>query len=314
LIRERQEAAVLDVTFPSWSPFVLADMQDPGTKAKQVQGRGLLYVPEGAAGRLPAVVVIEGAGRLDRPDRSAYGEKLRAQGFVALALDSAAFRGGWITESMQLADAYAALRYLAVHPLVDSASISVLGFGQGGMVAVLAAYQQIRRLFGDDDLRFAGHVSCYGYSLPRLANVAATGAPVLILIGARDRNVSIDRSRHIAADLTRGGALVEVQILPQGHHAWASQTTGRRIRHFSRARCRIGIDLGNAMRDENTGLPIRGRVSRALARLSCLGWSGYHVLPDEAVTRDADEAAWSFLESVSTALPARPAEPAPRQA
>ena len=104
---QRVEGGLLNVTFPTWSPSVLADMQDYAPRSRQLEGNGLLFVPDGAAGRIPAVVVLEGAGGLDRPGRSSYGEKLQAQGFVALVLDSAGPRRGKVTETTQLADAFA---------------------------------------------------------------------------------------------------------------------------------------------------------------------------------------------------------------
>src|SRR3546814_5509160 len=75
---------------------------------------------------------------------------LAAQGVAALAVDVFAPRreraSGFInrlleiTEAMFLADAYAALDYLATRPEIDAGRVALVGFSYGGMVATYAAY------------------------------------------------------------------------------------------------------------------------------------------------------------------------------
>jgi len=66
---------------------------------------------------------------------------------------------------------------------VDEKQISNIGFSYGGMICILTAYEQLRRMFVRSDDRFAAHVSYYGPTVPRLEDYRTTGAPVAILNG-----------------------------------------------------------------------------------------------------------------------------------
>src|SRR5690606_39270740 len=102
-----------------------------------------------------------------------------------------------VTEAQMLADAFAALHFLASHPRVDPQRIGIVGFSYGGMTSVLSAYVQLQELFssamGDRALPFAAHASYYGCSVPRLDDPRTTGKPAMILLGEKDRNVSVER-------------------------------------------------------------------------------------------------------------------------
>jgi dienelactone hydrolase len=167
------------------------------------------------------------------------------------------------------------------------------------MIAVLTAYEQIRRTFAADGLRFAGHVSCYGCSVARLEAPQTTGAPVLMMLGELDRNVSIPRSRDIADDLARGGSDVDFKVFDNTYHQWDGADVERRFVRFSLVGCRSIIEPDNEIRDLRTGLRIRGRISRTLVIANALDWSGYHIQRNEAVLRRSHEALLAFLAGVS---------------
>ncbi|HEV2126775.1 MAG TPA: dienelactone hydrolase family protein, partial [Chloroflexota bacterium] len=143
------------------------------------------------------------ASRLGGPtvDRErAYGALLAQHGYTALVPNSFLARGIrsesdtiralYLTEAMMLADAFAALAYLARRPDVDPKRVFVVGFSYGGMIALLTAYQQLAELLLPGGPRFAGHVSYYGCSIPRLEDSRTTARPVLMLLAGSDRNVS----------------------------------------------------------------------------------------------------------------------------
>lgn len=296
------------VAFPTCNPVVLGDMKAPGTNDRQIEGRGILFVPEdaGSAPR-PAVVLLEGLAGLKDVREIGYAEHLARQGYVTLAVDTFGARNAgsnenWraltVTESMMLADAYAALRFLKAHPAVDPERIAVMGFSYGGMITVLAAYEQIRRLFAHGGERFVGHVSYYGCSVPRLVDRAATGAPVKILLGARDLNVSVTRTHQIADDLRKGGADVDVVVYEGVYHQWDSQDTTKRAVTFSLCDLRMIIEPDGAMRDETTGIAVGNRLQRALSLVCGVSWSGYHMLADAAATEASNRELQTFLERV----------------
>lgn len=307
------------VSFPTANPYVPRDMRDPAMRARTLDCPAELYLPSRPVTNRPAVVVSEGLGGPKPVRELHYGAMLAERGYVALVPDSFAARGVAqrgdairalsVTTAMMLADAFAALRFLGGHPAVCPAAVSIVGFSYGGMVAVLAAYEQIRRLFAaDEDLRFAGHASFYGSSLPRLDDPTTTGAPVLMFLGGRDDNVSIGRSRLIADDLRRGGSAVEVRLFDDAHHQWNGGDVEKRFVRFGLAECCVRIGRDGAMRDETTGLAITGKLSRLLVMARSVSLRGYTILRNEVVQRRSDAMLLDFLDRACRQNPDRAVE------
>lgn len=302
------------ITFPTRSPFTLADMARG--EAPETEAHGHLYSPRSVARAksLPAVVVMPGLGGIIPARELRYAKMLAEQGYVTLAVDTFGCRGAdysihslralRVTETMMLADAYAALAHLARLPMVDPARVAVMGFSYGGMIAVLAAYEQIARLVAPDGQRFAGHVSYYGSSVPRLEDPTTTGAPVEVFLGALDRNVDPERTRDIVEDLRRGGSRVGFTIFPDTYHQWDSEKTMKTFVRFSLFSSRFALDRRNRLKDLRTRLGISGRISRTLALIANADPRGYHMLRDERVLAKTDARLSAFLaEALSHRVP-----------
>ena len=126
---------------------------DVSIRANGFSLAGTLTTPPGVAGRLrrPAVVLVGGSAPADR-DQVVGGVPIFAQlagalaesGHVVLRYDRrAAGQSGGRIETVTLADyaedANAAVRFLARRDDVDKRRIAVVGYGEGGSVALLAA-------------------------------------------------------------------------------------------------------------------------------------------------------------------------------
>ena len=286
------------ITFPTKSPFTLAEMVRG--EAPETEAKGHLYTP-GAVARAksrPAVVILPGLGGIIPARELRYAEMLAKQGYVTLAIDAFGSRNAAykthslralrVTETMMLADAYAGLAHLASLPMVDPRRIAVMGFSYGGMISVLAAYEQLAALFAVEGQRFAGHVSYYGCSVPRLEDPTTTGAPIEIFLGALDRNIDPERTRAIADDLRRGGSQVGYTLFPNAYHQWDSQNLEKTFVRFS-------LDRRNRLKDQRTRIGISGRISRTLALIANADPRGYHMLRDEAVLAKTDARLSEFL-------------------
>jgi dienelactone hydrolase len=260
---------------------------------------------------VPAVVVPEGLGGLIDDREFRYGRFLAANGYAVLVVDSFTPRGAAplshprralaVTESMMLADAFGALRYLGSHPLVDPDRIHIFGFSYGGMISVLSAYENIRRVYmGDNGLAFAGHVSYYGCSVARVEAPQATGAPVLMMLAGLDKNVSMKRTQQIADDLRHGGSPVELVVFENIYHQWDGRDETVRYVPFNLSRCRMRLGADYKVRDERTGIAVRGRISRALVIASSV-WSGYEILRDVETRKRSDKMLLSFFASTAAA-------------
>src|SRR3546814_19779154 len=87
---------------------------------------------------------------------------------------------------MFLADAYAALDYLATRPEIDAGRVALVGFSYGGMVATYAAYAQVAERYAPNGRRFAAHVAFYAPFIAEFEDGRSPGATGMLLWGGRD--------------------------------------------------------------------------------------------------------------------------------
>ena len=175
-----------------------ADQQSPPpAKAIEFEGdlaftpkpiilKGYLRRPDGA-GRYPAIVLLHGCegSAAERLDQN-WGEKIASWGYVTLTIDSFGPRGiGNICGNRfprdQDFDAYRGLNFLVRQPFVDAKRVVVVGFSQGGSLAVLSVERGAIEQTYENKFRAAAafYPICDGLS-------GITTVPTLILIGERD--------------------------------------------------------------------------------------------------------------------------------
>jgi dienelactone hydrolase len=143
---------------------------------------GYLSKPPGA-GAFPAVVLVHSC--LGLPvDRRAMGETIASWGYVALFVDDFSNRGLKETCAVDFpegrADADAALAFLARQSEVDAERVAVVGFSQGGDIALAIAAEAP----APGEAHFKAAAAFY----PPCANRAGARLriPTLILVGAAD--------------------------------------------------------------------------------------------------------------------------------
>jgi dienelactone hydrolase len=295
------------VTLRSANPFLLTDAGDGDAEPQEVPAS--LYLPDGNPANRPAVVIVQGLGGPKAERELTYGHKLARAGCVALALDS--FEGRdldgaddkWkalrVSTWAIMADTFAALELLAGHPAVNRDAIAAIGFSWGGMATMLAAYEQIGATYlGCDGPRFAGHVAYYGCSIPRLEDPRTTGAPVMILVGAHDENISVERTRRICEEMRRGGSDVELKVL-DAYHQWDGEDEERRHVLGSLADIHVTVTRNNELVDERSGAALDGPLPEALVLMRDLRWSGYDIQRDEDLHRESDRLLLEFIDRVA---------------
>ena len=193
---------------------------------------GKLRLPADAATPGPAVVICHGSDGVDGRGEF-HAEALNAAGIATLEVDMWAARGvargaaarpGSPVETV--ADAFAALAFLARQPEVDRARIGVMGFSWGGVVTLLSATRALsdRRRAGQP--AFAAHVAhypvCWAYdAVPGLSLADRTGAPILIQTGEADTYDTPGAGERLARRLRADGGPGEIL-----HHAYADATHG----------------------------------------------------------------------------------------
>jgi dienelactone hydrolase len=298
------------VSWASSSPFTPADIgagpeDDPPTAAV-----GRLYLPPGAhpPRSVPAVVLLHGSGGILGSRELTYAPQLARMGMAALVVDSFGARRDRgteflervlnITETMMLADAYSALRFLASRPEIDPKRVVLTGFSYGAMATMYALYAQVADKLASPDLRFAGHVAFYGPCIARFTDSRTTGAPLLMLIGGGDQIVDQTRCAEIAADMRAGGSRVETIVYPGAAHQWdgafAPRLIGRNL-----AGCSLTVEPDGTIRDEHTGMAMTGPFTRKIILGLCTLFAGqYPIARDDRVRGQASLDWGRFLAGI----------------
>jgi dienelactone hydrolase len=300
--------AATPVTFPSHSPYSLRDVGAGPEADPPTQAVGTLYLPEAIDAPVPAVILLHGASGLRGRREQTYGRQLADMGVAVLVLDAFAPRRqlarGFIervlniTETMLLADAYAALRYLAARPEIDGGRVLFMGFSYGGMASVIASYAQVAARFAPGGERFAGHIALYAPCIARFDDARTTGAPVLMLMGDDDAMIDLERCALIVADLERGGTQARMVVYPGAHHQWDGKRTvpWRAPRHL--ADCAVTVDADGDVHDERTHLPMMGPTTRRIILGLCSDGDGYLVHRNDAIRARSNQDLGQFLGEV----------------
>jgi|SRR5579862_193555 len=184
--------------------------------------QGYLSKPAGD-GPFPAIVHLHGCGGLTAQRRERDAEQFTSWGYVILEVDSFATRGIKDTCLDEPApprhgDALGALMYLSTLAFVDPKRIAVVGYSQGGIVALQIASAQPARIFEvPPGLQFSAAVAYYpvcGAAMDKLA------IPTLVLIGEFDDwawAASCDRLRR---RFDASGAPLKVTVFPEAYHSF----------------------------------------------------------------------------------------------
>lgn len=292
------------VSFESSDPFVPADVG----RAPKRTVRGLLFMPAHARPdhTIPAVVMLHGSAGLIY-DRAKYGPQLASMGVAVLLVETYDSRTDLgtgfiervlnITETMFVADAYAALGYLASRPEIDTHRVVLTGFSYGGMATEYAMYAQMADALAPNGPRFAGHVAYYAPCIARFADSRTTGAPLLMLYGAEDELIRPDRCEQIADDIRKGGSAVQIVSYPGAVHQWDGGMQ-RRLIGRQLAGCRFRVEPDGTVRDQNTMLPMSGPFLRKIILGLCTGSRPYPIGRDDAVRAASNRDFGAFLAQV----------------
>ena len=299
-----------EVSFPSSSPFTPAQA---GPSAEPTTALGHLYLPRPAARgapaprSVPAVVLLHGAGGVLPAREHLYGRQLAAMGAAALVVDVFGARRdratGFterlleITETMALADAYAALRFLSQRPEVDPRRVALVGFSYGAMASMYGVWATAAERLAPGGERFAGHAAFYGPCIARFEDLRTTGAPVLILYGEGDELIVPERCAEFAEDLRRGGSRAEVVPFPGALHQWDGGQPRRTVGRLLGA-CRLRVERDGTVRDERTRLPMSGPILRRVILAACVEDRPYLIGADDAVRARSNRELGRFLDGV----------------
>jgi len=227
------------VRFPS------LDDNGPGQPGTTLDG----YLFRAAGdGKHPAIVALHGcSGLLNRnsgrmfPIFPAWGAELSAKGYSVLFVDSFTPRqhgemcsiGGFDLELYRRRprDAYGALAFLQAQPSVLADRIAIVGWSQGGGVALYAVGAQSRlRPTNVPQNDFRAVVAFYPGACreERHPEGWTSRIPLLVLMGADDVWTPLAPCQELIARSRARGALIETQIYPGAVHGFDAPSQARR--------------------------------------------------------------------------------------
>jgi dipeptidyl aminopeptidase/acylaminoacyl peptidase len=214
---------------------------------------GILFRPAAAENPLPAVIVLHGwaeRGVPGAPRVEGTARMLAGEGYVALALS---MRGWPKSEGRddcgfdQPDDVAKAAEWVASLPGVDPERVGLLGFSQGGQVALLAG-ARTRRIKAvvayypvtdvdrwktttshptiPDYVRWVCEPGGSTFRSPVHA-AGKISAPVLLIHGDRDTRVPTEQSVRMKEALQKAGKSVELELIPGASHQFTSEEYAR---------------------------------------------------------------------------------------
>jgi dienelactone hydrolase len=220
--------ALLGMTTPTNTqalvPGEFVEFDSGWGEANQVRLIGYLARPPGP-GPFPAAVILHGGSGF-HSDMLSWADRMRAWGYVALAVDSFGRRGSTLGFTDQPADAFRALQFLKNQPFVRGDDVAVMGFSLGGDSVVTALERRsVTGLLFPDKFRagVAFSPQCTGAS-------GIMTAPTLVLVGELDGarasacQAMVDGISDTGHSRTPGDrSKVELVIYPGARHGFTAQ-------------------------------------------------------------------------------------------
>jgi len=259
------------ISFQSASPRSPTDILDGLANDPPVTVSGTLDLPPGAAGGVPAMLIVHGSGGIG-PREAEYQRELNAIGIATLRTDSFRPRGVTTTYADQravstysmVADAFNALKVLAAHPQIDPKRIGIMGFSKGGSTAYLTAFEPFRRASIATDNRFAVHIPFYRGCMYDVA-MPRTPAPIREFIGGADDYTGVALCVSYAERQRANGHDHEVTVYPGAQHGFNSP---REPFHCAQcinfSACHFKLAADGSIIDGITGLPYGPNTARRI--------------------------------------------------
>tara|TARA_B100001939_G_scaffold348208_1_gene374046 strand:- start:363 stop:1439 length:1077 start_codon:yes stop_codon:yes gene_type:complete len=239
-----------ELYFSSTTPGEYKWLLYPDDSVVPTTVKGTLFLPKQASlqNPVPAMVILHGSGGVQDSREMAYGRELAAQGIAGFVVHSYEARGvtevtsygervTLVTDADEVADAYAALKFLNRHPAIRADRIGVMGFSYGGMATRAALDQRIYDTQAEGVAPFALHLDYYGPCHFDLQTTGTTGAPLYSLRGAEDGSNDLVACALLEQKLRQAGSPVGSHIFPSAGHAWEMERTRAFVSTLNPAPC-----------------------------------------------------------------------------
>jgi dienelactone hydrolase len=194
--------------------------------ATPVMIAGELRIPRGAAGRLPAVLLLHGSGGANG-GHELWAKHFNEMGVATFLLDSFTGRGITSTSTNQallgrlnmILDAYRSFDVLAAHPRIDPARIAVMGFSRGGQSALYSSMRRFQQTWNPRAV-FALHLPLYASCTTTFIGDTDVTGPIRQHHGQADDYVTVEPCRPYFQRLQAAGRDVQLIEYPDAHHSY----------------------------------------------------------------------------------------------
>lgn len=210
----------------------------PGAMAKaQIDGK--LFLPPGASGKLPVVIVVPGSLGV-AVSHLAHAETLTGLGIAAFVIDPFGARAVTSTVANQTQYSFAASAYdvlaaamaLAGRPDIDIARIGAQGHSRGGSAVLTAAMRRFAEAVKNAP-RLAAVYAAYPWSGQQFLDPDLGGTIVRAIIGDRDEWCLPQQVQgHIQAIRLRGGDAT-LRIVAEAAHSFDRETPIAKVEEAS---------------------------------------------------------------------------------
>ena len=251
------------IYFESSNPYSYNHIVDGADNDEKATVYGVLQIPETSEAQVGAIVFVHGSGGW-RKKHELWSKVFNDMGIATFRLDGFKPRkvsstvGSQIdvTSAMLTADAYNALILLSTHPRIDKERIGIMGCSKGGAVAMVSAWEPVRKGMTNGDLKFALHIAmypfCYGFE-----SINMTGAPILTLIGEKDDWTPAEPCIECTKAINNAGYDASIIVYPDAYHSFDSDTDVTYLkRAFSMNKCRAIIKSNGLAIETTSGLPM----------------------------------------------------------
>jgi dienelactone hydrolase len=299
------------VGFASWTPKTVGELVAGNRAGATLDLTGTLFLPPGT-GTVPAVVLMHGSGGLYDALLDYWPGRFNAAGIAVLTFDRFGPRGvrnttddqSRVPPAADIADAFAALRFLATQPRIDAQRVALMGFSRGGSATLRAAVERfIAAQKLPDGLRYAAFIptytgGCVGTFRLRARPGVFGKAPMLFIHGTADDYTPIEPCREYAGQIRDAGTPVDFVALDGAQHKFdAGDPRRHHVRRAQRtpAECPIEVDVDTFHAyDRTTGARLAGSAYRDAVQ-ACRA-TGASVQGNAQARDQAARAAVSFLE------------------
>ena len=216
--------------------LTLTDQQfltgDKSGKAAVIAGE--LRLPQGASGRLPAVVLMHGSGGAGAREEF-WSKTFNEMGIASFLVDSFSGRGLTSVSANQamlgrfnmILDAYRAHANLSAHARIDRSRIALMGFSRGGQTALYASLKRFHQAW-DPEVAFAAYIPLYASCNPTLiGDTDVSGVPIRMFHGSADDYVPVAPCRAYVERLRAAGNDVRLTEFADAHHAYDNPLGGK---------------------------------------------------------------------------------------